>query len=59
MRIPLALARVAGKFIPKQALHYLKDYEIDLAQFIEASEEEGGTILEVKDGENRVLIAVE
>jgi hypothetical protein len=60
IRIPLALARVAGKFIPRQAQNYLQNYEIDLQQFLEdAGEIEGGTILEVKDGENRVLIAVE
>jgi hypothetical protein len=60
IRIPLSLAKVAGKFIPKQAQTYLKNYEIDLEQFLEdAGEVEGGTILEVKDGDNRVLIAVE
>jgi hypothetical protein len=59
LRIPLGLARVAGKFIPKQAQNYLKEYEIDLQQFLDAGELEGGTILEIKDGDNRVLIAVE
>ena len=60
LRIPLSLARAAGKFIPRQAATYLQNYEIDLQQFLEdASEADGGTILEVKDGENRVLIAVE
>jgi hypothetical protein len=60
LRIPLSLARAAGKFIPRQAATYLQNYEIDLNQFLEdASEADGGTILEVKDGENRVLIAVE
>jgi hypothetical protein len=60
IRIPLSLARVAQKFIPRQAASYLQNYEIDLNQFLEdAGDAEGGTILEVKDGENRVLIAVE
>ena len=60
LRIPLGLARAAKKFIPRQAQSYLSAYEIDLQEFLDgASDLEGGTILEVKDGENRVLIAVE
>jgi hypothetical protein len=60
IRIPLSLARVAQKFIPRQAQNYLQNYEIDLQQFLDdAGEAEGGTILEVKEGDNRVLIAVE
>jgi hypothetical protein len=60
IRVPLGLARAAGKFIPRQAQQYLAAYEIDLQAFLgEASDMEGGTLLEVKDGENRVLIAVE
>jgi hypothetical protein len=60
LRIPLGLARAAKKFIPRQAQNYLSAYEIDLQEFLEgANDMEGGTLLEVKDGENRVLIAVE
>jgi hypothetical protein len=60
IRIPLGLARAAKKFIPRQAQNYLSSYEIDLQEFLDgASDMEGGTLLEVKDGENRVLIAVE
>lgn len=60
IRIPLSLAKVAKKFIPRQAQTYLQNYEIDLQEFLDdAGEAEGGTILEVKDGDNRVLIAVE
>ena len=60
LRIPLGLARAAKKFIPRQAQNYLSAYEIDLQEFLDgATDMEGGTILEVKDGENRVLIAVE
>jgi hypothetical protein len=60
IRIPLGLARAAKKFIPRQAQNYLSAYEIDLQEFLDgASDMEGGTLLEVKDGENRVLIAVE
>ena len=60
IRIPLGLARAAKKFIPRQAQNYLSAYEIDLQEFLDgASDMEGGTLLEVKDGDNRVLIAVE
>jgi hypothetical protein len=60
IRIPLGLARAAKKFIPRQAQNYLSAYEIDLQEFLDgAGDMEGGTLLEVKDGENRVLIAVE
>ena len=60
IRIPISLARVAKKFIPRQAQNYLQNYEIDLQEFLDdAGDAEGGTILEVKDGDNRVLIAVE
>lgn len=60
IRIPLGLARAAKKFIPRQAQNYLSSYEIDLQEFLDgANDMEGGTLLEVKDGENRVLIAVE
>ncbi len=60
IRIPLGLARAAKKFIPRQAQNYLAAYEIDLQEFLDgATDMEGGTLLEVKDGENRVLIAVE
>jgi hypothetical protein len=60
IRIPLGLARAAKKFIPRQAQNYLSSYEIDLQEFLDgANDMEGGTLLEVKDGDNRVLIAVE
>jgi hypothetical protein len=60
IRIPLGLARAAGKFIPRQAQQYLASYEIDLQEFLAgASDMEGGTLLEIKEGDNRVLIAVE
>src|SRR4051794_36370465 len=60
IRIPLSLARAAGKFIPRQAQTYLANYEIDLKEFLaDAGDAESGTLLEVKDGESQVLIAVE
>jgi hypothetical protein len=60
VRIPLSLTRAAGKFIPRQAQGYLSKYDINLEDFLdEVGQADGGTILEVKDGENKVLIAVE
>lgn len=60
LRIPLGLTRAAGKFIPRQAQGFLSKYDINLQEFLEnAGNVESGTVLEVRDGENRVLIAVE
>jgi hypothetical protein len=60
VRIPLSLTRAAGKFIPRQAQSYLGKYDINLHDFLEeVTQSEGGTLLEVRDGENKVLIAVE
>jgi hypothetical protein len=60
IRIPIGLTRAAGKFIPRQAQAYLGKYEINLQEFLDdLVEADSGTLLEVKDGENRVLIAVE
>lgn len=60
VRIPLGLTKVAGKFIPRQAAAYLGKYDINLQDFLdEVGEGESGTLLEVRDGENKVLIAVE
>lgn len=60
VRIPLSLTRVAGKFIPRQAQNYLGKYDINLQEFLDGvGDGDSGTLLEVKDGENKVLIAVE
>lgn len=60
LRIPFSLTRAAGKFIPRQATAYLSKYEINLQEFLDdLGDAESGTILEVRDGENKVLIAVE
>jgi hypothetical protein len=60
LRIPISLTRAAGKFIPRQATQYLSKYEINLNDFVEdLADAEGGTILEIREGENKVLIAVE
>jgi hypothetical protein len=60
VRIPLSLTRAAGKFIPRQAQAYLGKYDINLQDFLdEVGQADGGTLLEVKDGDSKVLIAVE
>ncbi len=60
LRIPLGLTRAAGKFIPRQAQAYLGKYDINLQDLLnEISQTDGGTLLEIRDGENKVLIAVE
>jgi SHOCT-like domain len=61
IRIPLGLARAASKFIPRNALAYLEDHDIDLEAFMEGMNSDNGdnTLLEVRDGESYVRIAVE
>jgi hypothetical protein len=60
IRVPLGLTKAAGKFIPRQAQQYLGKYEINLQDFLDdLVDADSGTLLEVKDGENKVLIAVE
>jgi hypothetical protein len=61
LRIPLGLARAAGRFLPRQAQEALTDYSIDLERILESvsSGPDAGTLLEVHDGNGHVLIAVE
>ena len=61
VRIPLSLARAAGKFIPRSAQQHLAAYNIDLEELLGGlSDAEGdGTLVEVKDGNDEVRIAVE
>jgi hypothetical protein len=61
LRIPLSLARIASRFIPRQAHMYLNSHEIDIPQLLESlgTAEDDGTLLEVNDGADRVLIAIE
>ena len=61
VRIPLSLARAAGKFIPRRAQQQLAAYNIDLEELLSGlSDAEGdGTLVEVKDGKDEVRIAVE
>ena len=61
VRIPLSLARVAGKFIPRHAQQRLAAYNIDLEDLLSGlGDAEGdGTLVEVKDGKDEVRIAVD
>ena len=61
VRIPLSLARTAGKFIPRHAQQHLAAYNINLEEFLSGlGDAEGdGTLVEVKDGKDEVRIAVE
>jgi hypothetical protein len=61
VRIPLSLARAAGKFIPRHAQKHLAAYNIDLEELLSGlGDAEGdGTLVEVKDGKDEVRIAVE
>jgi hypothetical protein len=61
VRVPLSLARAAGKFIPRHAQQHLAAYNIDLEELLGGlSDAEGdGTLVEVKDGKDEVRIAVE
>ena len=61
VRIPLGLARAAGRFIPRQAQEYLNHYGIDLQQFLGdlTGSLTTGPLVEVEDDDGRVRIAVE
>ena len=61
VRIPLSLARAAGKFIPRHAQQHLAAYNIDLEELLSGlrDAEGDGTLIEVKDGKDEVRIAVE
>lgn len=60
VRIPLALTRAAGKWLPGQLQNHLSKYDINLNEFLDQiADTDGGTLLEIKDGDSKVLIAVE
>jgi hypothetical protein len=54
VRIPLSLARAAGKFIPRHAQQHLAAYNINLEEFLSGlSDAEGDrTLVEVKNGKD-------
>ncbi len=63
VRIPLTLARAAGKFIPRHSQQYLDNYDINLNQLLESlgstTIEGDGTLVEIRDDDDTVRIAVE
>lgn len=60
LRIPFGLFRAAGKYIPRKAQASLREYGIDLEELLgDLSGSERGVLLQVNDGEDHVLIAVE
>jgi hypothetical protein len=60
LRIPFGLFRAAGKYIPRKAQASLRDYGIDLEELLgDLSGSESGVLLQVNDGDDHVLIAVE
>ena len=61
IRIPLALARAAGRFIPQSAQRSLSKYDIDLDQLLEnlGHAANDGALLQIQDNDERVMIAVE
>jgi hypothetical protein len=61
VRIPLGLARAAGRFVPRQAREYLENYDIDLQQLLSDLGTTGivGPLIEVQDEGDQVRIAVE
>lgn len=60
LRIPLGLARAAGRFIPRQAQQRLDEFDINLEQLLQSLHDgESGTLLEVIDGKDHIHIAVE
>jgi hypothetical protein len=60
LRIPLALARAAGRFIPRMAQEHLDEYDINLKELMEdlGSGLVEGPLLDIKDEDTRVLIEV-
>lgn len=59
--IPLSLAKVALNFMPEEARETLNEQEINLEDILKKVEDdlEDGTLVNIKDGENTVLIKIE
>jgi DUF4097 and DUF4098 domain-containing protein YvlB len=58
IRIPITLAKFAGKFIPKHARHEMaaQGVDLDLQGIIEQLEKEGPqSIIEVTDGDKKIV----
>jgi hypothetical protein len=62
LRIPLGLARMAGRFVPRQAARHLSEHGIELDELMVDMGQPSnmdGTILEIHEGDGHVRIAVE
>jgi hypothetical protein len=61
VRIPLALARAAERFLPRQAQQYLREQGIEISEMLEGVQgnEDSTTLLEVEEEDKRVRIAIE
>ncbi|HZS93768.1 MAG TPA: hypothetical protein VFA78_03155 [Chloroflexota bacterium] len=61
LRIPLGLAKAAGKFLPRRAEHDLREHGIDLPAVFDgvSSGVEVGPLLMIQDGGDTVYIGVE
>jgi len=61
VRIPLTLARAAGKFIPREAQARLSEYGLSLDQLLDDLGPDGGdgAIIEIHDHDEHVRIAVD
>lgn len=59
--IPMILAKSFMKFLPKNAKESLNNQDIDLDEIFSSvdSEVEGGTLVDIKDGTDHVIIKVE
>lgn len=59
--IPMILAKSFMKFLPKNAKESLNNQNVDLDEVINSvdSEIEGGTLVDIKDGTDHVIIKVE
>jgi hypothetical protein len=59
--IPMVLAKSFMKFIPKSARSSLNDQDINVNEIIEMVEDgvEDGTLVNINDGEDHVIIKVE
>jgi SHOCT-like protein len=61
LRIPLGLAKAAGKFIPRQAQSHLSEYGIDLEEIMTdlANQASQGPLVHIAEGDTQVQIGVE
>jgi hypothetical protein len=57
IRIPIALAKFAGKFIPKHARHEMKEQgvEFDLDEILNQLENSEEGMIEVREGDNKIV----